>query len=135
MMINESMAPNNRSNARLPLGFRAIFYTNAIDGNGLVVNLSRVGAYLVTPAKLRLHQNVELIVMIGNRSRQRFSGKVVRRDQLGFAVFFTNGAQEAERLICDIEGIVRTSAVAEALAELPSFTGSRQDSGPAFAVA
>lgn len=126
-MIKISTGPGNRSDGRIMLGFKALFYTNSIEGNAVVSNLSRSGAFLVTRANLRVGHALRLIVLLGNGSRQEFSGDVVRRNQSGVGIRFEDGCEEAGRLVHNINAIVNTRLVAEAIADLPPIAWTERE--------
>ncbi len=137
-MNNLTTQPAGRNDARFFLGFKALFYTNAIEGSAVVANFSRGGAFLVTRANLRIGHALRLIVLLGNGGRQELSGEVVRCDAAGFAIEFVDdddSREEAGRLLHNIRSIVTTRRVAEAIADLPPLSSMRSDRGPVAAVA
>ena len=87
-MNEASNGPDNRADKRIFLGSRALFYTNKIEGSGVVANLSPSGAFLSTRAKLSRGNRVRIIVFLGEHKRQELVGVVVRQNHAGFAIRF-----------------------------------------------
>ncbi len=118
-MVYASADSSVRSEARVLLGFKVLFYTNSVEGSAVVSNLSRSGAYLVTRARLRRGQTVRLLVLLGRDGRQELTGCVVRSDSAGFAVAFDRYRGDASRLVDNLESVIHTRLAMEATADLP----------------
>lgn len=128
-MVYASTNSSVRSEARVLLGFKVLFYTNSIEGSAVVSNLSRSGAYLVTRARLRRGQTVRLLVLLGGGTRQELTGCVVRCDSAGFAVGFDRYHGDASRLVDNLESAIHTRLAMEAIADLPPLPVER-DTAP-----
>ena len=134
MLQPPTRVPSVRSDARILLGFKALFYTNSVDGSAVVSNFSRGGAFLVTRARLRVGHTVRLIVMLGNGHRQELTGCVVRSENTGFAICFDESRGEAGRLVHNINTIINTRLAMQAIADLPP-VGFGRELEPIAAVA
>ncbi len=125
-MVYASNNTSVRSEARVLLGFKALFYTNAVEGSAVVTNLSRSGAYLATRARMRPGQTVRLIVSLGAGARQELAGCVARCDSAGFAITFDRCRGDASRLVANLASVLNTRLAMEAIADLPPLHCDRE---------
>lgn len=101
---------NRRAHPRFATRFDALCSAGEREGSGTLVNISRSGARLDGSSHVpELGSKVRLYVFIQPVSPFELSGEVVRVDEEGFAIRYSNLDAEVGRLVDDVAALVRPS--------------------------
>lgn len=98
---------DRRKNPRFKTHFDALCSTGEREGAGALINISRSGARLDSVSDLpELGAKVRLYIFIQPVCPFELSGEVVRVEESGFAIQYSNLDPEIGRLVDDVAALV-----------------------------